>query len=290
MEDGTNAKTRTLVTLTFSLLAFSVISFSALFAAGASAQDVPIPTLTPYVTDLAGVIEPQYEDAINAYASQLEASTTDEIAVLTVGSTQPMTIEEYAVRVFEKNGIGQKGKDNGVLVVAAIDDRRYWIEVGYGLEGVLNDAKVGRIGRAYLSAYFVDGRYGEGTYLAVRAIGDAIVGNSTASDSGYDYIDTTGLQTVFAVMAALIAISVASAVLSMRCPKCGSWQMRAETKGDNVCRVCKKCGYRKCRKRDRLFPFFMFVGSGGGGHGGGFSGGGGFGGGGSGGGGSGGGW
>lgn len=274
---------RTLATPILSLLAFSIISFAA-FAAAAHAQGIEIPALTPYVTDLAGVIEPQYEDAINAYVSQLDSTTSNQIAVLTVNSTQPMSIQEYAVRVFERNGIGQAGKDNGVLVVVAVSDRQWKIEVGYGLEGVLNDAKAGRIGRAYLSTYLADGSYGEGTYLAVRAIGDAIVGNSTALDSGYGDTDVADVYIVFAIMTALFVIMIASAIYSSRCPKCGSWQMRTETKGDSVCRVCKKCGHKRCRKRSG-FPFFVFVGSGGG-HGGGFSGGGGFGGGGSGGGGA----
>ena len=284
-KDKTNA--RTLITLTFSLLAFSIVSFSA-FAAFAAAQDVSIPTLTPYVTDFAGVIEPQYKNAINDYASNLEAATTAEIAVLTVRSTQPMSIEEYAVKVFEKNGIGQKGKDNGVLVVVATDDRAWRIEVGYGLEGQLNDAKAGRIGRTYMTTYFKEGNYGEGTYLAVRAIGDVIAGNQTSFDSGYTYEDTEVYWVLFTI-AVLLAVMVLAFVLALRCPKCGSWPMKTETKGDSVCRVCKKCGYRKCRKRSRAWPFIFFVG--GGRRGGGYSGGGGgFGGGGSGGGGASGGW
>jgi len=283
-KDKTNA--RTLITLTFSLLAFSIVSFST-FAAFAAAQDVEIPTLTPYVTDFAGVIEPQYKNAINDYASNLEAATTDEVAVLTVRSTQPMSIEEYAVRVFEKNGIGQKGKDNGVLVVVATDDRAWRIEVGYGIEGQLNDAKAGRIGRTYMTTYFKEGKYGEGAYLAVRAIGDVISGNQTSFDSAYAYEDAAAYWVLFTIVVLLVVV-VLAAVFALRCPKCGSWPMKTEAKGDSVCRVCKKCGYKKCRKRNRAWPFIFFVG---GSHGGGYSGGGGgFGGGGSGGGGAGGSW
>jgi len=280
-KDKTNA--RTLATLTFSLLAFSIISFSTFFAAFAAAQDVTIPTLTPYVTDFAGVIEPQYKNAINDYASNLEAATTTEVAVLTVGSTQPMSIEEYAVRVFEKNGIGQKGKDNGVLVVVATDDRVWRIEVGYGIEGQLNDAKAGRIGRTYMTTYFKEGNYGEGMYLTVRAIGDVIAGNQTSFDSAYAYDDAAVYWVLFTV-AVLLVVMVLPVVFALRCPKCGSWPMKTEAKGDNVCRICKKCGYKKCSKRGRAWPFLFFVG--GGGSGGGYSGGGGFGGGGSGGGGA----
>jgi len=291
-----DTRTIALPTLTFSLLAFSIIVFSAL-AASARAQEVPIPTLTPYVTDLAGVIEPQYADAINNYASQLDASTTAQIAVLTVNSTQPMSIEEYAVDVFAQNGIGQKGVDNGVLVVVAVADRQWKIEVGYGLEGVLNDAKVSRIGRQYLSAYFVNGSYGEGTYLTVKALGDVIAGNDTTIPSDYGtYYDITPADIaplvlpIALVLLIFAAISVAAYVNTHRCPKCGGWMKCTDTDTQTCC-TCPKCGYKKCKKRSRV-PFFFFyggTGSGGGGWSGG-GGGGGFGGGGSGGGGGGGSW
>src|SRR3972149_2780902 len=115
------------------LLAFSfLLAFSILFS---SAYAQEIPTLTPYVTDLANVIDSSYETMINDYASQLEATTTAEIAVLTVDSTLPLSIDQYAVEVFEENGIGQADKDNGVLVVVAIQDRQWRLEIGYGVEG-----------------------------------------------------------------------------------------------------------------------------------------------------------
>jgi uncharacterized protein len=279
-KDKTNA--RTLATLTFSLLAFSIVSFSS-FAAFAAAQDVEIPTLTPYVTDFAGVIEPQYKNAINDYASKLEAATTDEVAVLTVRSTQPMSIEEYAVRVFEKNGIGQKGKDNGVLVVVAVDDRQWKIEVGYGLEGDINDAKAGRIGRTYMTEYFREEKYGEGLYLTVKTLGDIIAGNTTLSGQFEETpLDFSILWIFFTpfilVLIFIFAIAAAFAIKKRRCPKCGGW-MKVEYEKDKVCYVCKKCGYKKCEKRKRHAPFFVFVGGGsgwgsGGGGGGGFGGGG----------------
>jgi uncharacterized protein len=143
-----------------------------------------------------------------------------------------------------------------------------------------------------MSAYFADDRYGEGMYLAVRAIGDAIAGNQTSSfDSGYAYEDTEVYWVLFIVVA-LLVVMVLPVVFALRCPKCGSWSMRTETKGDSVCRVCKKCGYKKCSKRNRAWPFIFLVGGGrgGGDSGGGGGGSGGFGGGSSGGGGAGGSW
>jgi len=248
----------------FSFLLFLFL----IFLTPVHAQEPSIPTIVPYVNDFANVIEPQYEAQINDYATQLEASTTAEIAVLTVDSTQPMSIEEYAVRVFEKNGIGQKGKDNGILIVAAINDRQWRIEVGYGLEGTINDAKAGRIGRAYMTEYFREEKYGEGLYLTVKTLGDIIAGNTTLSGQFEETpLDFSILWIFFAPIILIFVVVLAFAIKSRRCPKCGGW-MRVEYKDDQVCYVCKKCGYKKCEKRKRHTPFFVFVGGGGGGWGG----------------------
>lgn len=280
------------ITLTFTfLLALSTLFISTFFLSTffthqVQAQSEPeIPTIVPYVNDFAGVIEPQYESAINDYATQLEASTTAEIAVLTVRTTQPMPIEDYAVRVFEKNGIGQKGKDNGILIVVAIDDRRWRIEVGYGLEGTINDAKAGRIGREYITAYFREEKYGEGLYLTVQTLGEIIKGDEELS-AQFDESSLDSSIWIFVALVPLIILIIfgliaAFYIKKMRCPKCSGW-MRVEYKGDKVCYVCKKCGYKKCKKRQSWYPFFVFVGGGsgwGGGSSGGGGGGGGFGGG-----------
>jgi len=277
-------------TLIFSfLLAFSLFVFLSFMPAPAVAQNIP--TLTPYVNDFANVIDASHESQINNYATQLESATTAEIAVLTVDSTQPMTIEEYAVLVFEKNGIGQQGKDNGILIIAAIEDRKWRIEVGYGLEGTINDAKAGRIGREYMTTYFREGNYGEGLYLTVKTLGDIISGNETLSsqfDDSSDY--DTEVWIVFLVIFLVlifVLVPIMLIIKQYRCPKCKSW-MRTEQKGDKVCYVCKKCGYRKCVKKKGRTYFFFYAG--GRGWGGGGSGGGGFGGGSSGGGGASGGW
>jgi len=252
-----------------------------------------IPTLTPYVNDFANVIDASYEAQINNYAAQLEAATTAEIAVMTVDSTQPMSIEQYAVEVFEKNGIGQKGEDNGILIVAAIGDRQWRIEVGYGLEGDINDAKAGRIGRTYMTPYFREEKYGEGLYLTVQTLGEIIGGNATVS-AQFDQPSTSAyipiiVFVVIGILVFVVFVSLIYARKKLRCPKCGAW-MRIEHKRDKICYVCKKCKYKKCEKRKRRAHVFVFVGAGGRGGGGWSGGGGGFGGGGSGGAGAGGSW
>lgn len=133
-----------------------------------------------YVTDTAGIITPEWKAQITSLCAEIEKNTTAQIAVVTVNSTEGIPIEEYSLHIAETWGIGEKEKDNGILILIAVNDRAYRIEVGYGLEGVLNDAKVGRIGRNFFVENFQAGEYGQGVYLAVDAIGKEIRGEPTA--------------------------------------------------------------------------------------------------------------
>ena len=100
-----------------------------------------------YVTDLAGVIDPGTRQKIELLATEVEQKTGAQIAVVTVNSLEGQTRDDYAVDLYKHLGIGAKGKDNGVLILIAPKERQYKIEVGYGLEPVINDARAGDIGR-----------------------------------------------------------------------------------------------------------------------------------------------
>src|SRR5271166_3732533 len=100
-----------------------------------------------YVTDLAGVIDQATRQKIELLATEVEQKTGAQIAVVTVNSLEGQTREDYAVDLYKHLGIGAKGKDNGVLILIAPKERQYKIEVGYGLEPVINDARAGDVGR-----------------------------------------------------------------------------------------------------------------------------------------------
>jgi uncharacterized protein len=100
-----------------------------------------------YVTDLAGVINPATRQKIESLATEVQQKTGAQIAVVTVNSLEGQTRDDYAVALYKHLGIGTKGKDNGVLILIAPKDRQYKIEVGYGLEPVINDARAGDVGR-----------------------------------------------------------------------------------------------------------------------------------------------
>jgi uncharacterized protein len=112
-----------------------------------------------------------------------EDSTSNQIAILIISSLEGEAIEDYAIRVAGKWQLGQKGKDNGILLLIAIDDRKMRIEVGYGLEGVLPDAVCNQIIRNEMAPNFRRGDYDAGVQAAVNAI-VAAVGGEYIADSG----------------------------------------------------------------------------------------------------------
>jgi uncharacterized protein len=143
-------------------------------AAAALAQELP--SLKQPVNDFANVIDPTAEAELDRRIRALERTTGDVVIVATVDTFAPYgSIEEYAVRLFERAGIGQRQQDNGLLVLVAVKDRRARIEVGYGLEEFVTDGYAGDTIRQMLPA-FRDGRYGEGlvagTSRLIRRIGE----------------------------------------------------------------------------------------------------------------------
>ncbi|HLD78643.1 MAG TPA: TPM domain-containing protein [archaeon] len=137
---------------------------------GAGAQ---LPAPRGYVNDLAGVLAngPELERALAA----LEEETSVEIAVVTVPRIpEGYDVNGYAVELFEQWGIGQKGKDNGLLLLLSTEDKHWRIEVGYGLEPTITDAEAGRIGRETLGAALENGEYSRGVTEAVRLLAEEV--------------------------------------------------------------------------------------------------------------------
>lgn len=137
-----------------------------------------------YVTDSAGVIEDRSEAQLNAILRELEQKTTAQALVLTVDTTGDLPITAFALQVVEKWQIGQRGKDNGFLLVLAIKDRKYRFEVGYGLESILPDSLVGSIGRDRMAPYFKQGDISGGVMDAMLFVAGIIAKDSSIQLSG----------------------------------------------------------------------------------------------------------
>lgn len=132
-----------------------------------------------WVHDEAGVLTPN-DKAMLEYVLKAERdSTSNQIAVLIVNSLEGDDIDSYSNRVFNEWKLGQAKKDNGVLFLIAIEDRKMRIEPGRGLEGVLTDAQSSRINRNQVAPYFRQGDYANGVKAAVVAIIQSIKGEYT---------------------------------------------------------------------------------------------------------------
>ena len=170
------------------VLFFIVLSLSINFASAVTYPNYD--SQNKYVTDTANIINDVWETQLTSLCADIEKNTTAQIAIVTINSLEGLPIEQYSIELAEKWGIGQADVDNGLLILIAVEDHEYRIEVGYGLEGILNDAKVGRIGRDLFVDNFRAGNYGEGIFLAVQAIGQELSGEESIISQATD--DKTG--------------------------------------------------------------------------------------------------
>ena len=142
-------------------------------APAAAVAQPPPPPLTATVNDFADVIDEENQQELDRRIRALQETTGDAIVIATVKTYKPdyADIREYAVKMFENHGrgIGERGKDNGLLIVVAVDDRQVGIEVGYGLEGTITDGYAGQI-RDMMRPYFREGAYGQGLLEAATAL------------------------------------------------------------------------------------------------------------------------
>ncbi|CAN5820843.1 YgcG family protein [soil metagenome] len=155
----------------------SVLALAGLFAlavasisVAAAQSEVPVPRLERRVTDLTGTLSVQEQAALEAKLAAFEARKGSQIAVLFVPTTEPETIEEYAIRVAEEWRLGREGVDDGALLLVARDDRALRIEVGYGLEGAMPDAIANRIVEDIVVPRFRLGEFDAGVNAGVDAM------------------------------------------------------------------------------------------------------------------------
>ena len=154
------------------LILFTFFSF--LFV---DAQNVlPKPNPPHLVNDAAGVLSPEQVEILERKLVALDDSTSNQIAVVLIKTLGDYAVEDYAVKLFREWGIGNKKTNNGILIIAAIDDRKVWIEVGYGLEGAIPDVTASSIYRNELVPEFKQQNYYRGIDNAINALTKAAVG------------------------------------------------------------------------------------------------------------------
>ena len=164
------------------LLSF-LIPAGLFFAIPLPLQATEIPFLGGRVNDTAGILSPEMIKQVEALLKDHEDSTSNQVVVLTILSLEGEALEAYSIRVVDTWKLGQKGKDNGVLLLIVRNDRKVRIEVGRGLEGDLPDITCGLIIRKEIVPRFKQADYDGGVRAGVHAILAAIRGSYTAETS-----------------------------------------------------------------------------------------------------------
>ena len=164
-------------------LIYFILLLQCFFAACATAapQIPPKPTAAAgiYVQDYAQVLSAEDKRRLLSIGQELDDKTTAQLAVVTVKTLDGQPIEDYALSILREWGIGSKEKNNGALIVVAVQNRRSRIEVGYGLEGLLSDGLTGRIQDQAMIPYFRKGNYAAGIVN-----GYAVTASLIAKDAG----------------------------------------------------------------------------------------------------------
>ena len=194
-----NKKVLKIIMLIFCILAFYY----------SNVQAVVSPTSNFYVNDYADVLSKETEDYIMNTNVELNNKTGAQIVVVTVKSLDGKSIEEYATELFRKFGIGDKTKNNGVLLLCSTGDRRFRIEVGYGLEGALPDGKTGRIQDEYIIPYLKNDNYDEGIKNGYNAILEEVCKEYNVEITGaIKAVRSSSKGTVFDDFATFLFISI----------------------------------------------------------------------------------
>lgn len=142
-----------------------------------------------YVTDLAQVIDPATKAKIEALCTEVQQKTGAQIAVVTVKSLDGQSKEDYAADLYKHLGVGAKKQSDGVLLLLVPTERQYRIEVGYGLEPVINDARAGDVGRAMIPSLK------SGDYSGAVLTGVTMLAQMIAADKGVQLTGVPALRT-----------------------------------------------------------------------------------------------
>lgn len=174
-----------------------------------------VPFNESWVTDTAGLMTVEEKQQAIEYLSKVESATGIQIFVLTVKSLEGENLEEFATKVFDAWKIGQKDKNNGVLLIVAYQEHDLRIQTGYGVEGILTDTKCGQIIRNVIIPEFKEGDYGEGINKGIKTIGGIIAGDESALEALQDDSDDSANSAVVTLIFMMVwMLIVMSGILS----------------------------------------------------------------------------
>jgi uncharacterized protein len=208
--------TKLLVLIILLSVIFSVSSFAQEDGKSRSLSDKPT-SLTKYVVDETGTLSQSEMNTLLKKLENFDKETSTQIVVYMIQSLNGESLEDVTQTIAEKNKIGRKGKNNGVLLFIAKGDRKLRIEVGYGLEGVLTDALTSQIIRKDITPSFKSGNYYEGINKGLDAIISASKGEYTAdkkknNDNGFG-LTCFGLPIFIIIIFGFIFFSIIMSII-----------------------------------------------------------------------------
>lgn len=249
---------------------------------------------TRYVTDPDNILTPEARNNMDQMLYQLEQKTGIQTVVAVVQSIGETECFDFCHQLLNSWGVGQKGKDNGLVILLVTDQRCIQFYTGYGLEGPLPDAICKRIQTRDMIPYLKDGRWSEGMEAGIRATcahldGSAPVGNPDEGENGTPS-PVLLLLGVFGILAVALLIGILAQRAASRCPQCGQHKLQRSSsilvsnfrgvRTEDVTYICRHCGHKVVRRQQSYDENYRGRGGGsgpvifgGGGFGGGFSGG-----------------
>lgn len=249
---------------------------------------------TRYVTDPDNILTPEARNHMDQMLYQLEQKTGIQTVVAVVQSIGETECFDFCHQLLNSWGVGQKGKDNGLVILLVTDQRCIQFYTGYGLEGPLPDAICKRIQTRDMIPYLKDGRWSEGMEAGIRATcahldGSAPVGNPDEGENGAPS-PALLLLGVFGILAVALLIGILAQRAASRCPQCGQHKLQRSSsilvsnfrgvRTEDVTYICRHCGHKVVRRQQSYDENYRGRGGGsgpvifgGGGFGGGFSGG-----------------
>lgn len=248
----------------FFFLLFGWISAALAQSDGYAVTDIPMVHLQDrarYVCNPDGILSSEAVAAMDTTLFALEQETGIQILVVAVRSIAGGDCFDFAYRLGKENGVGQKGKDNGLVVLLVTEERCIQMATGYGLEGDLPDAICKRIQTQYMNKAFAEGRWDEGMLNGIQAIRGQLTGKGSPPDRQTDD-KGSDMPALMLVLACVLFVPAWAWFLNRKntkCPACGkhrlyeiSSRIVARSYGavtEEVTCVCQKCGYKVTRIR-----------------------------------------
>jgi uncharacterized protein len=192
----------------FKIVCLSFLVLPLLFFGAQEASGLTVPALSGHINDTASLLSNRAVQDLERMLSEFEHTDSTQIVVLTIGSLEGEDLQEFSLKVAENWKIGQKGSDNGAILVIARDEKKIRIEVGRGLEGKLTDLTSGRIIREKIRPRFSKGDFDGGVKEGLSSMIDAVRGEFKASKSGTYRSQGSGIPTILTLLVFLLILLV----------------------------------------------------------------------------------